>query len=125
VCDGHGTHVAGIIGANLNNPYGFSGVAYEASIDAYRVFDCDGSASEAMLIAGLLRADKDGNDVISMSAGMSDGWGQSASSLVANRIAGDGKIVVLSTGNSGDSGGWYTSGPASGLNVISVGSVIK
>jgi subtilisin family serine protease len=125
VCDGHGSHVAGIIGANPNNPYGFSGVAYEASINAYRVFGCTGSASDAIIIAAFLRADKDGNDVISMSAGGSEGWGQSASSLVASRIAGNGKIVVLSAGNNGEAGAWYASGPASGLNVISVGSVVK
>jgi subtilisin family serine protease len=125
VCDGHGTHVAGIIGANPNNPYGFSGVAYEASINAYRIFGCTSATSEAIMIAALLRADKDGNDVINMSVTGNDAWGQSASALVASRIAGSGKIVVFSAGNDGEIGGWYTSGPASGLNVISVGNVIR
>jgi len=41
-CIMHGTHVAGIIGANSNNVYGMSGVALEASQYAYRVFGCYG-----------------------------------------------------------------------------------
>ena len=33
-CNGHGTHVAGIIGANPANEFNVTGVAYEASINA-------------------------------------------------------------------------------------------
>ena len=33
-CSGHGTHVAGIVGANPGNPYGFEGVAYESTLGA-------------------------------------------------------------------------------------------
>ncbi len=35
-CDGHGTHVAGIIGARGNNSLGVSGVAWRASLYLYR-----------------------------------------------------------------------------------------
>lgn len=33
-CAGHGTHVAGIIGANPNNDFNITGVAYEATLNA-------------------------------------------------------------------------------------------
>lgn len=41
-CGGHGTHVAGIIGANPGNPFNISGVAYKASIGSYKIFGCTG-----------------------------------------------------------------------------------
>jgi len=43
---GHGTHVAGIIGADPNNPFNISGVAFSASLSAYRVFGCEGSVTD-------------------------------------------------------------------------------
>ena len=53
-CIMHGTHVAGIIGANSNNVYGMSGVAPEASQYAYRVFGCYGALASAALVVLLL-----------------------------------------------------------------------
>ena len=41
-CNGHGTHVAGIVGGNGG---GVEGVAPEVSIGAYRVFGCVGTTS--------------------------------------------------------------------------------
>ncbi|QRV93660.1 pyrolysin [Ceratobasidium sp. AG-Ba] len=122
-CNGHGTHVAGIIGANPNNPYNISGVAYESEINAYRVFGCDGSVPDDILIDSLLRAYKDGNDVITLSIGGPDGWTEAVSGVVASRIADAGRIVTIAAGNDGQYGSWYTSGPGTGLSVISVGSV--
>ncbi|CAE6463465.1 unnamed protein product [Rhizoctonia solani] len=122
-CNGHGTHVAGIIGANPNNPYNVSGVAFQSSINAYRVFGCEGSVPDDILIDSLLRACKDGNDVITLSLGGVDGWTESVAGVVASRIADKGRIVTIAAGNDGAFGAWYASGPGTGLNVISVGSV--
>ncbi|KAG9086315.1 hypothetical protein FS749_003726 [Ceratobasidium sp. UAMH 11750] len=122
-CNGHGTHVAGIIGANPNNPYNISGVAYESSINAYRVFGCKGSVPDDILIDSLLRAYKDGNDVITLSLGGADGWTEAVSGVVASRIADSGRVVTIAAGNDGAYGSWYASGPGTGLSVISVGSV--
>src|SRR4051794_23414539 len=41
-CNGHGTHIAGIIGANPGNEFGMSGVAFGAQLAMYRVFGCAG-----------------------------------------------------------------------------------
>ncbi|KAG9102642.1 hypothetical protein FRC06_001557 [Ceratobasidium sp. 370] len=122
-CNGHGTHVAGIIGANPNNPYNISGVAYESSINAYRVFGCKGSVPDDILLEAMMRAYNDGNDIITMSLGGPEGWTEGVTAVVASRIADQGKIVTIAAGNDGAYGSWYASGPATGLDVISVGSV--
>ena len=46
-CNGHGTHVAGTIGGNTY------GVAKEADIYAVRVLNCQGSGTDAQVIAGI------------------------------------------------------------------------
>jgi subtilisin family serine protease len=45
-CFGHGTHVAGIIAAQPGNIYNITGVAYKASLYAYRVLGCTGSVQD-------------------------------------------------------------------------------
>ncbi|KAG5644690.1 hypothetical protein DXG03_007913 [Asterophora parasitica] len=122
-CGGHGTHVAGIIGANPGNSFDISGVAYDASLSAYRVFGCDGSVTDDIIVDALLRGVKEGQDILTLSLGGSDGWTESSSSVVASRIAATGKIVTIAAGNSGSSGSWYTSSPGNGIDVISVASV--
>ena len=52
-CQGHGTHVAGIIGAESNM---FNGVAPNATLGIYRVFGCRGYTSDDVLIAAYTRA---------------------------------------------------------------------
>ncbi|KAG5637467.1 hypothetical protein DXG03_004438, partial [Asterophora parasitica] len=122
-CAGHGTHVAGIIGANPGNPFNISGVAYGASLSAYRVFGCTGSVTDDVIIEALLRGVKEGQDILTLSLGGSDGWTESSSSVVASRIAASGTIVTIAAGNAGASGSWYTSSPGNGIDVISVASV--
>lgn len=124
-CNLHGTHVAGIIGADPGNAFGISGVAYGAKINAYKVFGCPAkSVSDDIVVAALLRADKDGNDILSLSLGSASGWTESTSAVVASRIAAKaGRTVTIAAGNDGASGAWYTSSPGDGINVISVASV--
>ncbi|PFH48554.1 hypothetical protein AMATHDRAFT_76669 [Amanita thiersii Skay4041] len=122
-CNGHGTHVAGIIGANPGNEYNISGVAYDASLSAYRVFGCKGFVSDDIIVAALLRGVKDNQDILTLSLGGADGWTESSTSVVASRIAASGKIVTIAAGNDGASGSWYSSSPGNGINVISVASV--
>ncbi|EJD37073.1 subtilisin-like protein [Auricularia subglabra TFB-10046 SS5] len=124
-CGGHGTHVAGIIGANPGNEYNVSGVAYEASLYAYRVFGCDGYSTDEILIDSLLRAQSDGMDIITMSIGRTSGWSDEPVAVVASRIAALGTVVTISAGerNDGRSGPFFFSSPATGKDVIAVGSV--
>ncbi|KAG8979396.1 hypothetical protein FRC05_008381 [Tulasnella sp. 425] len=122
-CQGHGTHVAGIVGANLDTNYNFTGAAPGALLGAYRVFGCDGSVSDEVLIDALIQAYKDGNDVLSLSLGGPQGWTSAATAVVASRIAAKGRIVSIAAGNEGEFGSWYASSPGSGVDVISVASV--
>ena len=46
----------------------------------------------------LLLGVKDGNDILTMSLGGSDGWTESSSSVVSSRIAASGKIVTIAAG---------------------------
>ncbi|ESK92042.1 hypothetical protein Moror_10326 [Moniliophthora roreri MCA 2997] len=123
-CNGHGTHVAGIIAADPSaNPYNISGVAYSASISMYRIFGCQGYTEDDLIVQAMLQAVQDGNDILSLSLGGSESWTESTTAVVASRIADSGIVVSVSAGNSGESGAWYISGPSTGLDVISVASV--
>ncbi|PVG01025.1 subtilisin-like protease [Serendipita vermifera] len=123
-CNSHGTHVAGIIGANIgSNPYGIIGSAPSASILAYRVFGCEGPSPDEIIIDALLRAHKDKADVMNLSLGEASGWSSSPSSVVASRLAQKGYVMCISAGNDGAEGAWYSSSPANGVDIISVASV--
>ena len=68
-CLGHGTHVAGIVGA-VNNGTHTVGVAPRAQLYAMRFFDCaGGGATQSREIAGIEWAIDNGMDVINMSFG--------------------------------------------------------
>lgn len=121
-CNGHGTHVAGTVAAN-DTTLGFTGVAPHAKIRAYRVFGCEGSTPDDIIIAALQRAYFDGNDVLSLSLGGPGGWSEAPSSAVASRIASLGTPLAIAQSNSGAYGMAYASSPASGDLVMSVGSV--
>jgi subtilisin family serine protease len=124
-CNGHGTHVAGIIGAEPGNEYKIRGVAYRAKLYAYRVFGCKGFTTEDLLVDAMLLAYTQGADVINLSIGGADGWTDSTASAVASRIAKMGKVLSIAAGNNGGIGSWYTSNPGGGLDVICVGSIDK
>ena len=77
-CGGHGTHVAGIIAAQMSeNPFGMVGAAPGVELAAYKVFGCDGSVQNDVLIAAFNRAYEEGADVITSSVGASSSSGLS------------------------------------------------
>ncbi|KAJ7772724.1 subtilisin-like protease [Mycena maculata] len=124
-CFGHGTHVAGIIGCNPGNPFNIRqvvGVAYDATIFAYRVFGCTGDTTDEVIVDALLMGVKAGMDILTMSIGGADGWTEGTASVVSSRIAATGTIVTIAAGNDGASGSWFTSSPGNGIDAISVAS---
>ncbi|MFC6749467.1 S8 family serine peptidase [Deinococcus aquaticus] len=122
-CGGHGSHVAGIVGGN-DASKGFKGVAPEVSFGAYRVFGCDGSTSEDIMIAAMEQAYKDGMQVVNLSIGSAfENWEGTPSAKVGSRMVKKGMIVVASAGNSGASGQYSMGGVTMGDNVISVASI--
>ncbi|KAJ7115609.1 subtilisin-like protease [Mycena crocata] len=121
-CHGPGTHVAGIIAADPGNEFNISGVAYESTLYAYRIFGCNGSVQDDVIVDGLLRGVKDGMDILTMSLGGSSGWTEGTGSVVSSRIAASGKIVTIAAGNEGASGSWFTASPGNAIDAISVAS---
>ncbi len=98
--NGHGTHVAGIIGAAANN-FGVVGVAPKASLYAVKVLGADGSGTLSTVIKGLDWAAQNGMRVANLSLGAFD-FSLGSSSLcsaVTNAVAA-GVTVVVAAGNS-------------------------
>jgi subtilisin family serine protease len=67
--NGHGTHVAGIIGAVANNGIGVSGVAPNCSIMPVKVLT-NGKGSDIDIAEGIVWATDNGADVINISIGI-------------------------------------------------------
>lgn len=114
---GHGTHVAGIVGAAAGNGLGSAGVAPGASILPIRVLDAEGRGSNATIAAGIREAVKRGAKVINLSLG-----GSEASETLKRAIAdaqAAGAVVVAASGNEGVTSAFY---PAAFPGVISVGA---
>ncbi len=118
-CQGHGTHVAGIVGANGT----VVGVAPDVTFGAYRVFGCEGSTDADIMIAAMEMALADGMDVLNMSIGSAFwGWPQYPTAAASDRLVNKGVVVVASIGNSGDSGTFAAGAPGVGKKVIGVAS---
>lgn len=97
---GHGTHVAGIVGAVGNNGRGVSGVAWRVQIMACRLFrDNNVSGSESDLVACLDYARAKGAKVINCSFVTPVVSSAVSNAFVAVRNAGI--IVTAAAGNSG------------------------
>jgi len=92
---------------------------------ASRVFGCKGGVGDDILVDSLMRAYKDGNDILSLSLGGAQGWTSTVTAVVASRIAAKGRIVTIAAGNDGRYGGWYASSPGVAIDAISVASVEK
>ena len=123
-CAGHGTHVAGIVGANGG---GVRGVAPGVTFGAYRVFGCTGSTDSDIILAALERALADGMQVINQSLGSSRQWPQYPTAQATSRLAKKGVVMVASIGNSGPGGSspdalWAAGAPGVGESVIGVAS---
>lgn len=117
-CGGHGTHVAGIVGANG----AVVGVAPEVTFGAYRVFGCNGSTTADIMVAAMERAYADGMQILNMSIGSSFQWPQYPTAQAASRLVEKGMVVVASIGNSGTSGLYAAGAPGLGEHVIGVAS---
>lgn len=120
-CNGHGTHVAGIIAAQ-SNPLGIIGAAPDASLAAYRVFGCYGGVGNDVLIAAFNQAYEEGADIISASVGGPSGWSGEPWAVAVSRIVEKGVPCILAAGNSGTYGIFDASTAANGKGVTAVAS---
>jgi subtilisin family serine protease len=117
---GHGTHVAGIIGAKGNNGVGVTGVNWDVKLMALKFLDADGSGNTADAANAIDYAVSHGARVINAS------WGGPAFSIAlyqAVKRAGDnGVLFVAAAGNDGQNADVSPDYPAAYdlPNVISV-----
>lgn len=124
-CRGHGTHVAGIVGANGDFAKGgVRGVAPDVTFGSYRVFGCEGSTDTEIVLKAMERAGKDRMDIVNLSLGSAfDSWPSYPTSKAADSLTRKGIIVVLSAGNEGEEGTFATGDPAVSKSAITVASV--
>ncbi|KAK3985225.1 putative protease [Cladorrhinum sp. PSN332] len=121
-CNGHGTHVAGTIAAQTNNPFGIIGAATGVTLGGYRVFGCSGDVGNDILIAAYNMAYEAGSDIITASIGGASGWSEDPWASVVSRIVENGVPCVVSAGNDGSFGVFYASTAANGKRVTAIAS---
>jgi minor extracellular serine protease Vpr len=140
-CNGHGSHVAGIAagqgvlsdGSTYTGPYDANtlsghnwnvgpGIAPKALIYAYKVFGCEGSVDNSIVVAALNRAAQDGVDVVNMSLGSPFGTPNDPEVAAVNAMAQAGTVVVTSAGNEGQNA-YMVGSPSTADRAISVAAL--
>lgn len=116
---GHGTMVAGIIGATKDNTVGIAGITQNTVLLVIKANQPgEGSFTDSSIIAGIYYAIEQGADIINLSLGSSYPNADMNAAIEAATSAGI--IVVGASGNDGTSDLMY---PASFDDVISVSAV--
>ena len=138
-CGEHGTHVAGTAagygvntdGTTYSGAYTaaatsalkvFPGAAPLASLMAYKIFGCDGSVDDAIIVAAIDRAVVDGATVINMSLGADYGTAESVESKAIDNAVRAGVVVVVSAGNAGPNP-YLVGGPSTANRALSVAAL--
>lgn len=113
----HGTHVAGVVGAVMNNGIGIAGLA-QVRLMAVKVMNDSGEGTDSTVASGIRWATDHGAHVITMSLGV-DG----SSAVLRDAVAYASNRRVIMVAASGNSGSSYVSYPAAYPQVIAVGAV--
>jgi subtilisin family serine protease len=121
--NGHGSHVAGIIGAE-DNGFGVVGVSPGATLVAVRVLNNAGSGTNSDVIAGVdyVAANGHSGDVANMSLG---GGPSKALDDAVIAAAATGVKFTLAAGNEADDANNHSPARANGPNVYTVSSFAK
>ncbi len=120
--NGHGTHVAGIIGAK-NNSIGITGIASGATLVALRVLDEDGEGRLSGIIQAVNYVTQNGKvgDVVNLSLG-----GESTSTTLDQAIlkaANAGILFAIAAGNDGKNADNYSPSRVTHANVFTVSAM--
>lgn len=119
--EGHGTHVAGTIGAVGNNGRGVVGVNWEVSVMALKFLDADGSGSTSDAVAAINYATRMRRDFGVNVVATNNSWGGGGASAALQRAiaaGGDaGILFVAAAGNESANNDVTPSFPANDTNV--------
>ena len=113
--NGHGTHVAGIVGANGNNGQGVAGVAFGVRILPVKALDCQGTGLLSDVASGITWAADQGARVINISLG-SEADSLTLHDAIRYAVAHN-ALVVAAAGNCGDPARTYPNTSCPSLNV--------
>ena len=120
--NGHGTHVAGIIGAK-NNTFGVLGIASGATLISLRVLDSTGEGTMSSIIQALayININAKAGDVVNMSLG------EDVNSPVLNQqvlnTASKGIYIAIAAGNDGEPANKYSPANVNGINIYTVSAI--
>ncbi|KAF9932146.1 hypothetical protein FBU30_008833 [Linnemannia zychae] len=128
-CQGHGSHVAGIVGGDARNitgphapPQSWVGVAPEVTLGAYRVFGCDGNTGTDILLAAMEKAYNDGMNIINMSLGGGSSYKTNPTATLSDKLSKLGLTLIASAGNDGSEGVWMVGNTGLGDDSTAVAS---
>ena len=121
--NGHGTHVAGIIGAN-NNKIGVLGIASGATLVSLRVLDKEGNGLLSSIIQALayINLHASAGDVVNMSVGNDEGVSTALDDQVKITAA-KGIYIAIAAGNEKELANKYSPARTNALNVFTVSAV--
>lgn len=124
--NGHGTHVAGIVGGTGAASQGkYRGVAYECDYVIAKVLKGNGSGLMSDVIAGMEFCVDEGAQVLNLSlGGGTANDGTDAISVACDNAVDAGTVVCVAAGNSGP-GAKTVGSPACARKVITVGATDK
>jgi subtilisin len=120
--NGHGTHVAGIIGAK-NNTIGVLGVASGATLIALKVLNKEGEGNLSYIIQalGYINVNAKAGDVVNLSVG-----GESVSEILDQQVqntAARGIYIAIAAGNEAKLANTGSPARANGVNIYTVSAV--
>jgi subtilisin family serine protease len=117
--NGHGTHVAGTIGARGNNAIGVTGVNWNVALLPVRVLNAAGSGTNADVTDGLVYAAANGAKVVNVSLGCSGCFSQEMKDAIDGA---PNTLFVVAAGNQGDNNDFVPHYPCnySSVNLICV-----
>jgi thermitase len=104
---GHGTHVAGIIAAAVNNSLGVAGVNNAARVIPAKVFNRNAVGLTSWVANGIVWAAANGARVINMSLGGRDVVVNQTLELAIKFAFDRNVVLVAAAGNDGTAGVWY------------------
>ena len=117
---GHGTAVAGVIGARGNNGTGITGVAWRARLMIVKVLGANGSGSVYDVARGIRYAVANGAKVVNLSMAGPDTAPELEAAIAEAKAAG--VLIVAAAGNTGADLDAKPAYPASSGDVIGVAS---